>query len=94
MATEEKYKELYFHYALPVGAEKNKIVKVINSDGESINIKWKLKEEDETEEAIQVCNFINEVAWCCRGIELQKKIEEDNSSGTTEKKKEKRRLYF
>lgn len=84
MATEEKYKELYFHYALPIGAEKNKIVKVINSDGESINIKWKLKEEDETEEAIQVCNFIIEVACSCRGIELPKEIiKEDDSNGTT-----------
>ena len=83
MATEEKYKELYFHYALPIGAEKNKIVKVVNSDGESIDIKWKLKEEDKTEEAIQVCNFIIEVACSCRGIELPKEIiERDNSNGT------------
>ena len=83
MVSEKKYKELYFHYAFPIGTEKNKIVKVINSDGESINIKWKLKKEDETEEAIQVCNFIIEVACSCRGIELPKIIEEDNSSGTT-----------
>ena len=83
MASEKKYKELYFHYAFPIGTEKNKIVKVVNSDGESIDIKWKLKEEDETEEAIQVCNFIIEVACSCRGVELPKEIiEGDNSNGT------------
>lgn len=60
---------LRFYYEFAQGTPKNRIIKVQNMDGKSININWKLSEEDNTEESIEVCNFIIEVACSCRGIE-------------------------
>lgn len=62
-------KGLRFYYEFPQGTPKNRIMKVEDEDGKSINITWKLTDEDNTEESIEVCNFIIEVACSCRGIE-------------------------
>ena len=62
--------ELFFCYEKPIGVEKNKITQVKSADGNIININWDLKEEDDTDESIQVCNFIIEIACACRGIEM------------------------
>ena len=67
--TKKISKELFFCYEKQIGAEKNKIMQVKSADGNIININWDLKEEDYTEESIQVCNFIIEIACACRGSE-------------------------
>ena len=67
--TKKISKELFFCYEKQIGAEKNKIMQVKSADGNIININWDLKEEDYTEESIQVCNFIIETACACRRIE-------------------------